>query len=45
MEYTDPIFKKVDIDWDWVIDEAYTYNKIQDFVGAVNKNILKGLLQ
>lgn len=45
IKYTEPIFGKVDIDWDWVIDEAYRYDKISDFVGAVNKNILRELLQ
>lgn len=43
IKYTQPAFD-ITIDWDWVIDEAYTYNKIEDFAGIVNKNILKDLL-
>ena len=44
MKYTAPVFNMKKIDWDWVIDEAYTYNKIEDFSGNVNKEILRELL-
>jgi alcohol dehydrogenase class IV len=42
-KYTQPAFD-ISIDWDWVINEAYTYNKIDDFKEIVDKNILKDLL-
>jgi hypothetical protein len=44
MKYTSPVFNTNKIDWDWVIEEAYTYNKIEEFSGNISKKILMGML-
>ena len=45
MKYTIPTFNTTKIDWDWVIEEAYTYNKIEDFCMPITKEKLGEMLK